>query len=501
MAPLASDARESLVNVRRGRCRRGWRVRAHSAHRPAHPGRSGKAPRSAPRAPRVADRCRRRRRRSCRWAGPAAARRPGHRRETKLSSSSRSGEHGVCGAQAGERGCAPMHVGAAALAFPAGAALVLLAVRGPVVLEGEAALPFALLAVTGAVGIIAWAMAYRRARRGGIEVPAAVEAFLGGVATPLGDAAVAFDAEGRLVWANDAAVALSGYAVDALLGRGRDVLGDDLAVLARGPATGRVGIRTPAGRVPARAATVRIPGALPLDIAALRVEPPEPPPPAAPEPPLVDDADIVPEPPALRVGPAPPQAVPIHAALAALASELSGPLSRASAAASLLRLTLPSVNDEHLGRIERELGAAEATLSVLLEPLPPPLPRAVDVDLILSEALGQAVFAAGVHVRRIGGAAAALADAGQLGQALHHLLRLASAAMPAGGELGLRTARRGREVLLEISDTGAGAPPCLDLALAERLVAAQGGRLERQAVSGRGEVSRVTLPAVARDGR
>jgi len=394
-----------------------------------------------------------------------------------------------------------MHVGAAALAFPASAALVLLAVRGPSVLHGESAFPFALLAATGAAGLVAWVMAARRAWRDG-AVPVAVDAFLGGVATPLGDAAVAFDLEGRLVWANDAAVALSGFAAGTLLGRGRDALGEDLAVLmrglARGPAAGRVAIVTPSGRVPVRAAAVRIPGALPLDVAALRVEPLEPAAPSAPEPRLVEDVDIVPEPPALRVGPAAP-ALPTHAALAALAFELSGPVARASAAAALLRLILPAAGDEHLGRIELELRAAETTLSVLLVPLPAPLLRAVDVDLVLSQELGQVSFAAGVRVRRVGGAAAALADAGQLRQALHHLLRLAAGAMPAGGELGLRTGRRGLDVLLEISDTGAGTPAGLDLALADRLVVAQGGRLERAAVPGRGEVSRVTLPSAARD--
>jgi signal transduction histidine kinase len=398
-----------------------------------------------------------------------------------------------------------MHVGAAALAFPASASLVLLAVRGPSVLQGESAFPFALLAATGALGLVAWALAARREGRGGARaVPAAVDALLAGVATPLGDAAVIFDADGRVVWANDAASALSGCAADALVGRGRDALGEDLAVLMRGlergPATGRVAIPTPAGRVQARAAAVRIPGALALDVAALRVEPPEAPPAAAPEPPFVEDADIVPEPPALRAGPAAP-ALPTHAALAALASELSGPVARASAAAAMLRLTLPASGDEQLGRIERELRAAEETLSMLLVPLPAPVPRAVDVDVLLTEALGQVAFAAGVRVRRVGGAAAALADAGQLRQALLHLLRLAAAAMPAGGELGVRTARRGLDMLLEISDTGAGAAAGLELALAERLVAAQGGRLERAVVSGRGEVSRMTLPAPARAGR
>ncbi|HEX9290375.1 MAG TPA: hypothetical protein VF904_12705 [Anaeromyxobacteraceae bacterium] len=386
-----------------------------------------------------------------------------------------------------------MDVRAAALAFPASAALALLAVRGRAVFEGEGARAFLVLAATGAAALgTAVAAAVRERRRRLPAVSAQVAALLRGIATPLGDAAVAFDPLGRLVWANDAAVALSGYAPEALLGRGRQALGDDLAVLLRGlghgPAAGRVAIATPAGRVPADAAAVRVPGAPPLDVAALRVLPPE----AEADAPAVEDADIVPDPPPALESPL------VARAIASVSAELRAPLARASASAALLRLVLPGGQDaagDHLARIEDGLREAEATLAALTAPLQPPAPVAVDVDALLSEALAGVAFAPGVRIRRVAAGAIALADGVQLRQALRHLLRIAAAAMPSGGDLGLRSARRGAEVVLEIADTGAGAEPSLDLPLAERLVAAQRGRLERAAVPGRGAVCRLVLPA------
>jgi signal transduction histidine kinase len=59
----------------------------------------------------------------------------------------------------------------------------------------------------------------------------------------------------------------------------------------------------------------------------------------------------------------------------------------------------------------------------------------------------------------------------------------------------LRSGVRGSEAVLEVGDTGAASSSPLDLAMAERLVLAQGGRLERTAVPGRGAVCRVALPA------
>jgi signal transduction histidine kinase len=393
-----------------------------------------------------------------------------------------------------------MHARLAALALPAAAAVALWALRGPSLLRGPAMRPFALLVGTGLAGLVALAVALRRARRVRAGT-AAGEAFLAAIATPLGDAALAFDAEGRLVWANGAAAALCGRRAEDLVGRGRDALGEDLSLLlrghARGPAAGRVGIPTPAGRVEAMAAAARVPGPVALDVALLRVERLEPPGAA------VEDSDILPAPapPPLRVGPA-VTAAPAQASLAAVAAEIAEPISRARAAAALLRLALPRpAGEEHLARVERELEAAEAALAALRAPLPAAVPRPVDVAALLSESLRGAAFAPGVRLRRVGGAVAALADAEQLREALGHLLALASAAMPSGGELGLRTAQRGPDALIEIADTGAGGAAGLRLALAERLVAAQGGRLERAVAAGRGEVWRVVLPAAGQGAR
>ena len=356
--------------------------------------------------------------------------------------------------------------------------------------------PLVLLACAVLVLAAGVALALRRARRGRAGVPQAVEAFLAGFATPFGDAALAFDAGGRVVWANAAAVTLSSRG-PSLLGLGRDALGSDLAVLLRGlacgPAAGRVAIPTAAGPVSARAAAARLPGRSLLDVVLVRVEPLS----------AVEDADIVLErpPPPLRVAPA-VNAVPAQPSMAAVAAEISGPVGRAREAAALLRLALPrTAGDDHLARLERELESVEASLSALLAPLPPAVPRPVDVAALLSEALRGAAFAPGVRMRRVGGAAAALAAAAQLRDALGHLLALASAAMPSGGELGLRTAVRGADVLIEIADTGAGGPAGLRLALAERLVAAQGGRLERASTAGRGQLWRVVVPAAGQVAR
>jgi signal transduction histidine kinase len=356
--------------------------------------------------------------------------------------------------------------------------------------------PLALLACAALALALGAALAFRRARRRRSGMPRAVEAFLAGLATPFGDAALALDGAGRIVWANDSAGRLAARG-GGLVGRGRDALGEDLGVLlrglARGPATGRVAIPTATGVVSAQAAAARLPAHPALDVVLVRVEPPA----------AVDDADIVPEstPPPLRVGPA-VTAIPVQASMAAVAAEISGPVARARAGAALLRLALPrGAGDEHLARLERELESVEASLSALLAPVPSAVPRPVDVAALLSDALRGAAFAPGVRMRRVGGATAARADAGQLREALGHLLAVASAAMPSGGELGLRIAQRGPDVLVEIADTGAGGPSGLRVALAERLVAAQGGRLERASVAGRGQVWRVVVPAAGQVAR
>jgi signal transduction histidine kinase len=226
----------------------------------------------------------------------------------------------------------------------------------------------------------------------------------------------------------------------------------------------------------------------PVEAAALRIERPIP----AMEPcQEVSDEDIVPE-------PAVPTPFTVSDLALAVKAALGPLLADAASATSLLRMSLPTgtrAAEEHVARIEGKLREAEVLLAAFAAPVPPPALEAVHADRLLSDALAGVAFGPGVRVRRIGAPALAVADAVQLRQALRHVLRAASAAMPAGGELGLRTARRDGEVVLEISDTGAAPPQGLELSIAERIIAAQGGRVERESIRGRGSVFRIALPA------
>jgi hypothetical protein len=391
-----------------------------------------------------------------------------------------------------------MYLGAAALALPAGAALALAVARGRAVVEGDGAVAFAVLAASGLAGVVAVVAAAVRERRARPPaVPAAIDALLRGVVGALGDAVLAFDGDGRLVWANDAAVALCDQPREALSGRSRDVVGEDVAVLLRGlergPAEGRVTVGAgPAARA-ARAAAARV-GT--LDVVALRLDDR-----AAPSPPrsaeeggerapVFAEAELVEE----------PQPLPRFAA-PALAAEVGAPVSSATQAASLLRLALPPGSEAaagHLAHLEEALRRAEERLALLAA-----APRAagarerVDLDALLSDALAGVAFARGVRVRRACSPAPALGDPGALRMALRHVLRAAAAAMPAGGELHLRASVRDGEASLEIADSGAASAATLELAAAEHLVMAQGGRIERVAVPGRGALCRVVLPADA----
>jgi signal transduction histidine kinase len=365
--------------------------------------------------------------------------------------------------------------------------------------------PAALAAAALLACALASAAALRaRARRAREGVPRDAAALLSALSGALGDAVLAFDARGRLTHANEAGRALVVDRGAPGGGRDHDLLGEDVAVLlrglARGPAAGRVEVVAPAGKRGALAAAVRLAGPPRLDVLVLRLAPPAPsaasPPamaPPIPTPPAVeqvDEADILDDP--------SPRPVPLATAAAALAAELRVPLARAGAAVALLRLSLPrgqAVADEQLGRAEEELRIIEVALAALGEPLAPSAPGPVDLAALAAEAAADARFAPGVRVRSVGAGVAALADAAQLREALHRLLVLAARAMPQGGELGLRTLRREREAILEIADSGPAADGGLELALAERLVAAQGGRVERAPVPGRGTLVRVALPA------
>jgi signal transduction histidine kinase len=103
-------------------------------------------------------------------------------------------------------------------------------------------------------------------------------------------------------------------------------------------------------------------------------------------------------------------------------------------------------------------------------------------------------------------------DAGALEQCFLNLLHNAAQALDPGGRAVLRLEMEGREVVVSICDTGSGIPPedlqrifepfhsgrpggtGLGLPVAQRIVAAHGGRLEIESAPGAGTTVRVRLP-------
>jgi signal transduction histidine kinase len=133
----------------------------------------------------------------------------------------------------------------------------------------------------------------------------------------------------------------------------------------------------------------------------------------------------------------------------------------------------------------------------------PPAPRRhshlVNVAAVVSEALDGAALPAGVAVVRTRPrhAAFAEADGALLRDGLRMLLRAAAEAMPAGGELRVALHRQGANLVVEVADSGPPLGASDALERAEGMLARCGARLARGAVPGRGNRSRVVLPAPA----
>jgi signal transduction histidine kinase len=206
---------------------------------------------------------------------------------------------------------------------------------------------------------------------------------------------------------------------------------------------------------------------------------------------------------------------------AAVAHGLRNPLASLRAAAQLVRRHPASpAATEHLDAIIEEADRLDRRISHLLSfsrpapfhPVSESVPRLIE-ELLPAVAgpireqqveLQMAVPATLPEVR---------VDPMQLEQVILEIVSNALDAMPAGGRLGIRAFVAGREVVVEVSDTGGGIPAevlpsvCepffttrqegtgLGLAIAKRYVEQNGGRLEIASRPGEGTTVRLLLPA------
>jgi signal transduction histidine kinase len=338
----------------------------------------------------------------------------------------------------------------------------------------------AVVAAAAALLVLRWALLRRRV------VPEGVARLAQAIPDALGDAVVALDPVGRIVLANSAAARLAGITVAELIDRHASDLAPELGALARGlergPAAARIVLAGPNGPVRVHAALVRVAGSPPLAFAVLRPLPrPSPPPlPRAPRAPWSEHGEA-------------------RAGLAAAAAALRDPVADAADALSLLRLAVPPLAPragEALADAEAALEVAARRVGALEAAAQPGAPRRpVDLAGLVEELVATFPAPPGIRLRFELAACRAVAEDRAVRAAVREILAGAAAALPTGGEIAVAVRGRGSAATVEIrapASVGAGG-----LALARALVAPQGGRVDDEAVPGRGSVVRIALERAA----
>ena len=216
---------------------------------------------------------------------------------------------------------------------------------------------------------------------------------------------------------------------------------------------------------------------------------------------------------------------------AAVAHGLRNPLASLRAAAQLVRLHPASPSAaEHLDAILDEVDRLDRRISHLLSfsrpapfhPMAESLPRLVN-DILPAVTVPIREHRVELHVDVPADLPSVRVDPMQVEQAVLEILSNALDAMPTGGHLRIAASTAGdggapNEVVLEVSDTGAGIPEAalasvfepffttrqegtgLGLAIAKRYVEQNGGRLEIESQPGRGTTVRLRLPLAVADG-
>ncbi len=334
----------------------------------------------------------------------------------------------------------------------------------------------ALVAAAAALAIVRWVLLRRRA------VPEGIARLAQAIPDALGDAVVALDRVGRIVFANSTAARLAGISVAELIDRHVADLAPELAALARGlergPATARIVLAGPAGPVRMRAALVQVSTHPPFALAVLRRLPrPSPPPlPRAPRAPWPDLGEA-------------------RAGLAAAATALRDPVADAADALSILRLAVPPLApraDEALADAEAALGIAARRVTALEAAAQPGAPRrSLDLAALVEDLVATFPLPPGIRLRFDLAACRAVADERAVRAAVREILAAAAAALPAGGDI--TVALRGGRTCATIEIRAPATVTAGGLALARALVAPQGGRVEDEIVPGRGAVIQIAL--------